>query len=500
MQAEAQEFLYVVNLKKAADVDIESGLNEYSWEEFKESLLTHRVRGQKDGVGFMPVMPKHESEWQEVISKSGERHFRGDVNIEAITALVMDMDKPGALEHAEKVFEGYEYVAHSTHNFTPETPWKYRMIVRLAEPIHVDNWPICFEALKSRINLDVVCCNPSRFYYYPSHSKHSNISPRAYHKPGKALTLNEILDLATDKEVLHQTQFRKVKVRPESYEKRVLKKRHFSGAVVGRYDAVSDEIDMSMNAMLDRHIKSLQEYEFDGSNHNLALTITAREIVMHGPKIDLKATILFIFKIAAERGRPIESGNTANELPGMIINGMVNYAPECYEQIVSDQGDNVEAYLASIIRWVSINYQDAYLNQKDLSKDKAERDEANYYKVIRERHKPFLVEYVATGDLRRLVNQIMHAELKLEKPKYDEIAKALVNYQFGYHSKVEKKTDLSAWQSVNANLPSLARYMNDKNISAPAQKINFARSAVLIESSKRIPAEIRKQDQPGLSM
>lgn len=501
MQIEPQEFLYVVNLRNARDLDIETGLNEYSWDEFKELLLTHRIRNRKDGEGYMPVLTKEEKDWTVLVGvRDGVefRHYRGDVNIEAITSLVIDLDKPGALEQAETVFAGYEYVVHSTHNFVKETPWKYRMVIRLAEPIHVDNWPICFEALKSRIALDSVCCNPSRFYYYPSHAKDSNIAPRAFHKPGKAITLDEILDLAVDKEALHQNKFFKFK--RASVDDKVLKRRHFSGSVVGRYDAVSDSIDMSYNTLLERHSKSIQDYELDGSNHNLALSVTAREIHLHGPKVDIKSTILFLFKVAADKGRALETGNTPNELPGMLINGMINYAPEAYVKLMDDHGDKVEDFVNSIIRWASLNYKSAAMTTQEIERSRELKNEAGLYQVLRERHRQFLVDYVSTGDLRKLTKNVMQMELKTKEPKYDEIAKALVNYQYGYHTKVKKMSDNAAWKCVHADSASLARFICEKNVSSAPQKLTFARSALLIECAKRVPAEIKRESQASMEL
>lgn len=510
---EATEFLFVVNLENAFDLDIEAGQVEYSWEEFKESLLTHRIRNNKNGVGFMPVLTKPQSEWQELFTKEVKKadgsvtpsvkHYRGDVNIEAITALVIDLDQPGALEASQELFADYERIVYSTHSFTEKQPYKYRMVIRLMEPIPVENWPICFEALKSRIQLDPVCCNPSRFYFYPSHSKDANITPRAEPYSGRPISMDDILGMAADKDALLQVRAgrRTVLSRPGLGGKgEVRTRRHFSGAVVGHFDAIGDSVDVSMAAMTKRHAKSIAEYDIEGSRHNLALSISSRELYQYGPKTDLKSLVLFIFKVAANGNRGIETGNTVEELPGMIVTGMMKYAPEALEKLMAEHDGFVEPYIASITRWASLNYQDAPMTMADIRSSAP--DEGDYYKVLRERHKPFLNEYVKTGDARQLLKDVLKLELRGESPKYSEVARALVNYQFGYYTKITKRSDDAAWAAIHTDMALITRLFSDKHIQvADAQKIKFAKSAFIIESMGRIPDTIKNApEQAGLAL
>jgi hypothetical protein len=498
MFIEAEEFLYIVDLKYSQDLGLESGISEYSWEEFKESLLTHRISNKKDGRGFMPVMTKPESEWKTLTTKSGIEHYRGDVNIEAITCLVIDLDKPGALEEGQALFDGYEYVVYSTHNFTPDTPWKYRMAIRLLEPILVESWPVCFEALKSRIALDTTCCNPSRFYYYPSHSPDSNISPRAFHRPGKPLSMDDILALSADKDSLSQHSPARYKQLASSNTVRT--RRHFSGVKVGHFDSVA-EVDVSFEAMSQRHAKSLGEYDIEGSRHNLALSVSSRELYKYGPKTDLKSLILFIFKVAAVGHRPLETGNTADELPAMLITGMIKYAPEAYDKLMEEHDGNVEPFLSSLVRWASLNYKDAPLVAPPIKNKDEASEEGDYYPILRARHRSFLADYVKTGDLKSLLKQVMALELKSDRPRYADLAKALVNYQYGYFTKVAKRSPESAWLAIKNELPLAARLFSEKHIPADAKKITFAKGALLVEISQRIPPEIlQTKEQAGLTL
>lgn len=505
---EAAEFLFVVNLKNAFDLDIESGECEPSWDEFKERLLTHQVRKSKDGPSYMPVMTKPRDQWQELwtkevrdkvtgaVTKPSTMHYRGDVNIEAITALVIDLDEPGALEKGQNLFANYERVVHSTHTYTPEKPWKYRMIVRLQEPIPIDTWPICFAALKSRINLDPVCFNPSRLYYYPSHSKSSNIAPRAEHFTGAAITVDEILALAADKEALAEVKVKAkskpAKVNLQAPRMAIRTRRHFSGAVVGHYDAVPEQIDVSLEAMQKRHKPSLDKFASEGSNHNLALTVTSREIFTYGPKADLKSLILFVFKAGFDGTSSIETGNTAEELPGMIITAMMKYAPEALEKLMQDHDNNPEPHIASLVRWAMLNYQDAPLTMDEVKKPTTEA--GSYYQVLRERHKAFLGDYVKSGDVRELFRQVLRTELRSDKPKYKEIANALVTYQLGYHTKVAKKSENVAWATIQADMPQLTRIFSEKNVPADEKKIRFAKTQFILNINERMPDSVKAAD------
>lgn len=509
---EAPDFLFLVDLKRATDTNVWAGEGEYSWEEFKDRLSTHDFRSGKDGAGFMPVLMKHEHECQLIYPKREDSapHHRGDVNIEAITSLVIDLDKPGALEKAELVFAGYEYLVYSTHNYTQAAPWKYRMVIRLAEPILVDNWPLCFEALKTRIELDPSCCNPSRFYYYPSHNKASEIDPVAFHKRGTPISLDQILSMAGDKEALLKDK--PIKYRISSRAGQPKRINHFSGNSISRYDAVADEVDMSWATMCERHKFAIDTYRLAGSNHNLALSITAREIAKMGPKVDLKSTLLFAFQVAnIEGSRGLESGNTMDELPGMIVDAMLKYAPEAYEKFDKEHGTSLDNWLQGLVRWACISYSTENLPGKPSEKTtmgnydrdlKVRQNETKTeYEILKERHKPYLRDFIKTGDIKTLVRLVLQDELKRDQPKYPEIAKALVNYQIGYQSAVLHKPAIEGWAVVQGDVASISRIFSEKNLDADPQKITFARSAFLIESMTRIPKEVaqKKPDAPSLA-
>lgn len=492
-----EEFLYIVNLTNATDIDVEQGISEPSWEDFRDSLMTHRIRKFKNGEAFLPVMMKAEHEWQLLKSKKGEiEHYRFDVNIEAITALVIDIDKPGALEVAEQLFEGYEYVVHSTHNFTPETPWKYRLIARLESPILVEDWQQCFEALKSRIDLDTSCRNPSRCYYYPSHSVDSHISPRAFYRTGKSITMENILDMGTElsREKMSPMRFRTMGTLPIAS---VRAKRHFSGKVVGHYDKLPQVLSNTREDYEIRHEKSISGYQSDDSRHNLALSITSREYYMLGPKTDLRGILKFLYQVAADGTRPLESGNTVDELPDMVVSAMQKYAPEAYDDMLENYGDKSMSWIVDQIDWAQRNYL-----EMEPRKIKAKNhDEDDSYRLYRMRHKDLLREYVSSGDFSNLVIEITKKELQSEKPLYADIAKAIITYAKGYEANVADTPKEKISQIVALKARSACEEISKitpSNREGENKKRTYMRSAILVEASKLNKKDHDTDLSPGI--
>lgn len=501
MQQDVSEFLYLVNLNSCRDTDVEAGIAEPSWDEFKREVMRHRFRDRKDGPGYIPVTMKMEGEWETIVSKKGNAHYRGDVNMESLSLLVIDIDEPGALETAETLFQGFEYIIHSTHNFTPETPYKYRLIARLAQPIPVESWPACFEALHSRIDLDPSCSNPSRFYYYPSHSTQSNIAPRAIHQPGKAITMDEVLAFGKDVErrkriLVSPTHSRSVGTLPADQARA---KRHFSGKKVAKWDNLSSTINQTYESFADRHARSLVDYEvWPNARHNFALSVTSREYYILGPHTQLQPLLMFLFTAARQHGTPLESGqNTIEELPMMIYSAMEKYAPEALDQAHMDHGDNLGEWITQTIDRCLTTYEDGfYIDHKKPTSEAP----VDLYALYRERHRNFLKRFVDTGDFRALMVNILKLELRNEAANYDAIAKALFAYQIGYLTKVKKVGNDQALLQA-CDMRSLINSIGARDVPVEIKRISFAKSALLIEISRNTKhLKINKHEsvEPGL--
>lgn len=478
------DFLYIVDLNNARDVDVERGISEPSWEDFRDSLMTHQVRRFKDGPAFIPVMMKPEHEW--VLQKAKKAdiwHYRFDVNIEAITSLVIDIDKPGALEASEQIFEGYEYVVYSTHNFTPETPWKYRMIVRLAEPIAVEDWPTCFDALKSRIELDPSCRNPSRCYYYPSHSVDAHISPRAFYRSGRAISAEEIIALGTAevRSSLSPLKMRTIGTLPV---KNVRARRHFSGKVVAHYDKLPTVMSFDRKDYEQRHARSIADYAKDDSRHNLALSITSREYYMLGPRVDVRSMLLFLYQVAAQGSKPLEAGNTVEELPDMLLSAMQKYAPEATEKLINDYGDRAVTWLIDEVDWAQKNYQ--HMHQRNLTRPQESPAETSY-QAYRAAHRVALKEYVKNGDARALFIKFTLAELKADQPNYQDLAGALIRFCKGYLSNIANKPEAAVLNELSGQVRDFTDLIKSGDgilSEIDVEKRVFMRSALLVELTK----------------
>lgn len=498
MQQDVSDFIFLVNLNSCRDTDVEVGINEFSWEEFKCEVMRHRFRDRKDGPGYIPAAMKIESEWVQVTSKKGTDHYRTDANMDSLSLLVIDIDEAGALETAETVFEGYEYIVHSTHNFTPEEPYKYRLIVRLAQPIPVSEWPACFDALRSRIDLDPSCCNPSRFYYYPSHSTRSNIAPRAIHQPGKAITMAEVLALGIDvpKRILVSPTFSRSAGTLPIEQARA--KRHFSGKTVAKWDNLSSTINQTYESFASRHARSLIDFEVSpNARHNFALSITGREYYILGPHTQLQPLLMFLFTAARQHGTPLECGqNTVEELPLMIYSAMEKYAPEALEKASQEHGDNLGVWIAQSIDRALSTYEDGFHVQTKKPVETAN----GVYSMLRERHRPHLEAFIGHGNFRDLMVGVLKLELRNETINYEGVANALFTYQLGYLTKVKEHTREAALTQI-MGMRELISGIGARDIPVEIERIKFAKNALLIEISKNTK-HLRKPQlesaEPGL--
>ncbi|MBB4861355.1 hypothetical protein HNP46_000166 [Pseudomonas nitritireducens] len=503
-EVQAADYLFVVNLDNVFDLDVDEGIVEPSWDDFKEDLLRHRLRRSKDGECFMPVAMKPDNECVTVYTKDGTPHFKADINIESVTALVIDLDKIGALQYAEDLFKGYEYVCYSTHNFSVETPWKYRMVVRLAEPIPVEQWPTCFEVLLAQnIDMDQSCRNPSRMYYYPSHNPDGGVAPRAWHKPGKAMSIDNILGLASDdvKNAIKEGRFAsKLKINPNGVGQST-RRRHFSGDVIGAHDVLPDVIDCSFQRFEDTHGQSIYAFGTDGSYHNLARDCAGREMRLYGHKADIRKLVIFLAQIGLrDCNRPIEAGNTPEELPGLIITALMKYAPESFHMLNEIHGQNLEAWVTGEVRWGMTTYREASLEVKQAPQELDVTVEQNYYASLRTRHIKALKSFSTTGNFSDLVREIVNQELKIEIPAYSDVAHALFTFHTGYNRKVKGIDEKTALAYFAEDIPKLCDQLPKMGLSVDEKKLRFMAGALRVQLAQKVPAQLRQPKQADQSV
>jgi hypothetical protein len=148
------------NEPKAAEVD---------WPQLAKSLGVFRrtqcspCKGhdcpQKNGLAWSPVE----------YAPDAPRGLRGVLKAHA---LVLDLDKATeeSIAKVDQALEGLEYVIHSSHSFTPEGVWAFRIILPLTQPVPAQQWGKFWDGVVSafEIPVDTHCRDISRIYFAPS--------------------------------------------------------------------------------------------------------------------------------------------------------------------------------------------------------------------------------------------------------------------------------------------------------------------------------------------
>lgn len=313
----------VVFINGAGDADIKTGNQEITWPEFLEQTKNFRASDKKDGLSFIPVKFKPEKEW--VRGKSNlidqkERTYRNSQNISHITMAVLDLDEKGAVEQARRKFKDFEYVVHSTHSLSPETPYKYRMILPLDQPIPSEQWDRTFIHLMSGINGDFSCKNTSRGYYMPSYNPNLVKNGKLVHNEGVFLSQEKVMDLSD----IHMDQkcseaLAKIEARADG---NTSERYHPSGIkITNNYSGES----LSFEGFMKRHNKKIAA-NFDGgkgNRHNFAMEVINSEIGIFKQNVRLDLMVEFLYRATLENSSsPLSTGNTASELPELIESAM----------------------------------------------------------------------------------------------------------------------------------------------------------------------------------
>lgn len=313
----------MIAINGRSDVDIEHGIQKKTWPEFAKELSQFIVSDRKDVASFIPVIAKPKEEWVRLESNllSGkERSFRNQNNFSHITMAVLDLDEEGALEQATEKFKGVEYVIHSTYSYSQETPYKYRMIMPLENPIPVEQWERTFINLMAGINGDNACKNISRGYHLPSTNPANNIKGVFIQQEGRFLSQELIVELGEkymsekDVEALNKMEKKGYSVKSE--------KIHPSGFVI---ESKYNGDDLSYEGFSRRH-KAKIDMHFDGkkgNRHAYAIDVINSEMGIFTDKTQFNLLIEFLYKSTLEHSTlPLSSGNTGNEIPEIIESGM----------------------------------------------------------------------------------------------------------------------------------------------------------------------------------
>jgi hypothetical protein len=319
---------------------VENGLADQSWEQIVDLMSNHDIRKEKDGPCFLPIKMKPMEQWELTPPRKGYKpSYRNDKNVESISFAVLDLDKPGAKEKAEAAFSDFEYVIYSTHSYTAETPYKYRIVLKLDKPVPVENWPETFKDLICGIDADKVCGNLSRLYYLPSSSPDAGIAPFVKHNAGKPLTPEDIINNRKNyQKTLSGDDLEKFNRQREN-NGGPSGKRHFSGRIIPLHESMKGNIDYTYDGMKKRHEKFIKELSFDDSRHNFAMRVVSSEVAKFGPNTDLQSLVQFLYRASEEfSSKSIYSGDTSSEIPELVESSFLKFAPDA----VSSQVDFIE--------------------------------------------------------------------------------------------------------------------------------------------------------------
>jgi putative DNA primase/helicase len=94
---------------------------------------------------------------------------RKSANVQAITALVLDVDDGTPLSVLESKLNQFRYVVHTSYSHTQEHP-KYRIVLPLATPVDSKEWSTVWLRLNLLVDghADQATKDPARMYFLPS--------------------------------------------------------------------------------------------------------------------------------------------------------------------------------------------------------------------------------------------------------------------------------------------------------------------------------------------
>jgi len=119
-----------------------------------------------------------------------DRMARGNDNVDAVSALVLDYDDGTRPEDVSAYLGDYEHVIYSTYSHTAQVP-KFRAVVPFEAPISPDLYRSLWGALYAHIphKPDKACKDPARIFYYPSAPADRLNDAIAIHNPGELFSL-----------------------------------------------------------------------------------------------------------------------------------------------------------------------------------------------------------------------------------------------------------------------------------------------------------------------
>lgn len=420
-----------VLLSGATDGDISNGMQEHSWGELAQQMLGHqRVHDKKKTQAIIPALFKEEEDW--VItenSTSGNPTYRNDSNVKTITLAIFDLDKKGAKEKAENLFKDFESVIYSTFSYSEETPYKYRIVLPLEEPIKGEEWPEVFHQIKQGIDADSKCGNLSRMYFMPSHPADSNIKPVTQYNSGKLISKEDLLTLAD--EYMSNNGIEKTSIELNSFNSSGMTSnknnyiQHFSEGKINKNQRFFGELDNSYEGMLERpNLKNSINKYLNGdpeneSRHYFALSVTNSEYKRYGEKADLHSIVQFIYRASQEFSSPISHGDTGQEMLEIAGSAIMKQAPHVFQNHFNGSRGELAA---AVTKEVEVAQEAEETGEWSFSgPEKAAPGGGYSYTELKHRHLPALKGYFTDGDVLGLTKNILDKEAEVNGKDTDLI-------------------------------------------------------------------------------
>jgi hypothetical protein len=134
-----------------------------SWPDLVSMLTTFDERAEKGGRLWSPCSYPNGS-------------TRKKDSVDKVCLLVLDFDGGHAPDDFLSLFEGYQYIIHSSHSNTSDHP-KWRAVFPLKQPVPGAAWESHYRGLADRFGggvTDEACKDASRIYFLPTHPPGEN--------------------------------------------------------------------------------------------------------------------------------------------------------------------------------------------------------------------------------------------------------------------------------------------------------------------------------------
>jgi hypothetical protein len=320
-----KESIPIVLLKDIEDVDIENAQTAMDWDQFSDFMQIVKVTEDKRDVEALIPCKMIPKPW----TPTKKNNYRHDGTFGEITIGGWDLDTPGGLEAMRRVLADFDYIVHSTHSYTKDTPYKFRVYVRLAVPIPAEDWPETYHKIAAPIKADPSCSNASRGYYRPSHNPNAGIDHFFDRNIGRSLTLEDAGRIAAE----HMSDLKKNKDNKATKKfsakigalPKAEGKMHFASGDLVNQNQASRVVDFSYEGYRSRHSDFIEDLKTHDSRHDFAKEVVWRELISSKENIDIKSLVLFLHRAAIDdSSKPLfgvkgkKAGNTEGELFELI--------------------------------------------------------------------------------------------------------------------------------------------------------------------------------------